>query len=116
MATAGPFVGSKFLASGLLVEIDPQTRKAHPVTCDWLVAVPTASLVHPDSDWYPDSPSDVYTEVPCGARIRRHPAYPDRLDCTLCEGGHDRLPGEIELAVGGPAWQREQAERRGYTS
>jgi hypothetical protein len=108
----GPAVGTRYLASGLLVEVDAMTRKATPVTCDWLVAVPTASLYPPEAEWYPDSPSDVYTEVPCGARVRRHPDHPSG---TLCENGHDRLPMEIDLAPFGPQWQREQNERYAET-
>lgn len=103
-AQAGPFVGSRYLASGLLVEVDAMTRKATPVTCDWPVQVPSGN---PE----PDFPEDLYRIVPCGARVRRHPAYPGRNDATLCEYGHDRLPCEIDLAPFGPAWQREQAER-----
>jgi hypothetical protein len=100
-AVAGPFVGSRFLASGLLVEVDPQTRRATPVTCDWLVEVPNGN---PE----PDEPSDCYDILPCGARVRRHPVHPEG---TLCEGGHDRLPNHIEFAPFGPAWEREQADR-----
>lgn len=89
-ANEGPFRGSRYLASGLLVEVNADTRRAAPVTCD---------------AWVTNAGDE------CGARIRRHPDYPTRSDATLCDNGHDRLPIEIELAPGGPAWQRELAER-----
>lgn len=98
MARPGPFVGSQFLASGLLVEVDPMTRVATPVACDWHVEVANGN---PE----PDSIADCYDIVPCGAPVRAFGPG------TMCEFGHDRLPIEVELAPGGPAWQREQEER-----
>lgn len=97
---AGPFAGSRFLASGLLVEVDAMTRKATPVVCDWLVEVASGN---PE----PDSIEDTVKIVECGAKVRRHPGYPD---ATICDHGHDRLPIEVDLAPFGPAWQREQEE------
>lgn len=102
-STIGPFVGSRFLLSGLLVETS-ETGVYTAVTCDWLVRVPSGN---PE----PDFPEDLWRIVPCGAKVRRHPDYPERNDATMCEHGHDRLPNEIELAPGGPAWVREMQER-----
>lgn len=79
------------------------TRVTTPVTCDWLVEVASGN---PE----PDFPSDCFVIVPCGARVRRHPDYPG-THATICDHGHDRLPGEIEFAAYGPAWQRDQADR-----
>jgi hypothetical protein len=52
-------------------------------TCTWLVEVPTASLYPPEAEWYPDSPSDVYTTVECGAKVTFDPGG------FTCENGHD---------------------------
>lgn len=52
-------------------------------TCPWFVQVPTASLYPPEAEWYPDSASDVYTEVECGAPLTR-----DAGGWT-CANGHD---------------------------
>lgn len=99
----GPYAGSRFLASGLLVDVDPRTGKAAAAACNWLVEVASGN---PE----PDFPSDCWVTAECGAPIRRHPGYPG-TDATVCDAGHDRLPIEIELAPFGPAWQREQVER-----
>ena len=48
----------------------------------------TASLYPAESDWYPDSPADVYTEVECGAGVY---APDGDLAYTVCSHGHERL-------------------------
>lgn len=81
--------GWKQLASGTLVE--PVENKFGqtiwtPVTCDWLVEVPSG---HPE----PDFPSDLWITVECGAKLKRHPEFPEHG--SICDHGHDRLPIEI---------------------
>jgi hypothetical protein len=75
----------------------------HP-PCDWLVEVPSGN---PE----PDFPSDCWKIVECGAAVHQHPDYPNEPGAVICEAGHDRLPMHIEHAPGGPAWQREMADR-----
>jgi hypothetical protein len=76
-----------------------------PASCDWLVQVPTASLYPPDADWYPDFPSDVYTEVECGAPV----TFGEGGSFT-CLNGHTFAGLEAELGPYGLEWQREQEE------
>lgn len=98
---------TRVLAGGLIVEVDCTGRTA-PAACSWLVQVPTASLYPPEAEWYPDSPSDVYTVVDCGARL-----FDDGHGSYHCEAGHrhvsfedpDYPAYEAELA-----WQERRAE------
>lgn len=82
------FPDVKVLASGRVAYVDA-TGHATLETCTWVVAVPTASLYPPEADWYPDSPSDVYTEVACDA-----PVFAIDGDVEVgyrCSNGHEHL-------------------------
>lgn len=98
--------GLRKLPAGSVVDVDFK-GKATFLTCNWLIEVPNGN---PE----PDSIEDTYDIVECGARFRVHPNYPDVPlgDALLCDNGHDRLACYIDLAPGGPAWQREQMDRR----
>ncbi len=102
------FNGFRKLASGLLAYFEDGrlVHKGEAAPCDWLVEVPTASLFPPEAEWYPDSPADVYTIVPCGAL-----ALYDTEGRIRCEAGHFKGTLEEELGAGGYEWQREQEER-----
>lgn len=78
--------------------------------CGWLVEIPTASLFPPEAEWYPDSPSDVYTVVECGAA-----EFADAEGRSRCRHGHERGTLEEELGAGGYEWAREQADRLAVT-
>lgn len=93
-----PFI--RPLASGTLVEVD-DSGLASFLKCDWQYEVPSGN---PE----PDSPEDCWTTVTCDQRLRVHPDYADGM---ICEDGHERLPVHVDLAPGGPAWQREAIER-----
>lgn len=69
------------------------TRKTAKDKCKWLVEVPTASLYPPEAEWYPDSPSDVYTTVECGG------------DVTYDAGGWTCSNGHNHRTYGGPEHQ-----------
>jgi hypothetical protein len=96
--TTTQFPSLVVLRSGRVAYIDAD-RKATLETCSWLVQVPTASLYPPEAEWYPDSPSDVYTELDCGAPVF---AKDGDLDHTFCTNGH------VRLAYGSPAQQAEE--------
>ena len=74
--------------------------------CTWLVQVPTWTLVPAEAEWYPDSPSDVYTIVECGA-----PVTVDSDGAYGCTNGHRHAGLEAELGPYGLEWEREQSER-----
>lgn len=77
--------------------------------CDWIVEVPTASLMPAEADWYPDSPSDVWTQVRCGA-----PVTDDGGGAYHCANGHAHAGLEAELGPYGLEWEREQNDRHNY--
>ena len=72
-----------------------------PTECRWYVLreVPWAS----DPDWYPDSPSDLYHEVPCGEAT-----LPGRGFCALHAGAMDMDGLEFEALVdSGHSWSND---------
>jgi hypothetical protein len=56
--------------------------------CGWLYQVPTYTLYPADAEWYPDSPSDVYTTLACSAL-----AIGDERS-WVCEHGHEHVHAE----------------------
>jgi len=64
----------------------------HFAICSWLVNVPTASLYPPEAEWYPDSPSDVYTEIECKADAAFGTDSLGR-GWFKCENGHQHNAG-----------------------
>lgn len=89
------------LASGRIAFVGPDGR-ATLDTCGWLVDVPTASLYPPEAEWYPDSPADVYTAVPCEAPVYAID-YNDPDAGWFCSNGHRHL------TYGSAAQQAEEA-------
>lgn len=74
---------ARILASGRLAFLDDRGR-ATLATCSWHVLVPSG---HPE----PDSPADLYREVPCGAPVFAPEGYaPDGdIDFQVCANGHE---------------------------
>lgn len=82
------------LASGALAFVDPATGKAKVWTCDWLVRVASGN---PE----PDSESDCWVEVECGAKVRVLDGFPNAPlgDAVICDGGHDRVSYAISCGM-----------------
>lgn len=62
--------------------------------CGWLYEVPTHTLYPADAEWYPDSPSDVYTTLACSAL-----AIGDERS-WVCEHGHEHVHAEARFNEG----------------
>lgn len=78
--------GGGFAASAAQAQLDTRAgRSAVLAVCTWVVQVFTASLYPADAEWYPDSPSDVYTDVECGASVR---SLDGTTDHVCCDNGH----------------------------
>lgn len=101
--------GFQVLASGAVASLTPRGRVqvAEVVRCGWLVRVPSGN---PE----PDSESDCWNEVECGATFRVDPRFPDAClgEVLICDNGHERLAVEIAWAPFGPEWVNEQCQRK----
>jgi hypothetical protein len=99
MTTTTRYNDWRVLASGALVDVDPDTGAASFVRCPWLIQVPNGN---PE----PDFPEDCYDIVECGALLRF-----DAPEGERCDHGHEFGNMERRCAPGGPEWQRDQMER-----
>lgn len=79
--------------------------------CSWLIEIRNPAFNDPE--WYPDSPSDVYRIIECGAPVHvvKVTAYGEH---TRCENGHTHDPyGSPESLA--TLWEEEMRERaEGY--
>lgn len=100
----------RILASGTIVEVHSDGTTTRPTPhpdfilhgCGWLIEVATN---HPE----PDSPSDCYDIVPCGAPVFTIPGNPSGWRCAE---GHQYRGIEVEWAIDAAVEMLERAHGR----